>query len=67
MSSTFLENVGVVPMDLPEAIRVEIEKSGNRDTILEVVGRLQGDGMVITKDVVAAIEATIEITEGVVE
>ena len=54
-------------MELPEAIRVKIETSGNRDMILEVVGRLQGDGIVITQDVVAAIEATIEITEGVVE
>ena len=54
-------------MELPETIRLKIEKSGNRETILEVVSRLQSDGIVITQDVVAAIEATIEITEGVVE
>jgi len=54
-------------MELPEAIRLKIEKSGNRDTILEVVSRLQRDEIVIKPDVVAAIEATIEITEGVVE
>lgn len=54
-------------MELQEAIRLKIEKSSNRDIIFEVVGRLQSEGVVVTQDVVAAIEATIEITEGVVE
>lgn len=54
-------------MELAEDIRREIENSGDRETILEVVTRLQGEGIVITRDVLAAIRATIEITEGVVE
>ena len=54
-------------MDLPEVIRLEIEKSGYRDTIMEVAGRLQSDSIPITKDVLAAIVATLEITEGAVE
>ena len=54
-------------MELQEEIRLRIEKSSNRDTIFEVVSRLKSDGVVITQDVLAAIEATIAITEGVVE
>ena len=54
-------------MQLPETIRIEIEKSSYRDTIMEVVSRLQGSGVTITRDVLAAIEATLETTEGVVE
>ena len=54
-------------MKLPEAIRLEVEKSNYRDTILEVVDRLHGNGVTITGDVLAAIVATLEITEGVVE
>jgi hypothetical protein len=54
-------------MELPETIRLKIDTSSNRDLILEVVGRLQGEGIVITQDVLAAIEATLEMTEGVVE
>jgi len=54
-------------MELPETIRLKIEKSGNREIVLEVVSRLQSDGIVITQDEVATIEATIELTEGVVE
>jgi hypothetical protein len=54
-------------MELPEDIRREIEKSRDRETILEVVSQLQGDGVVITRDIVAAIRATIAVTEGVVE
>ena len=51
-------------MELPEDIRREIEKSRDRDTILDVVSRLQSDGVKITHDVVAAIVATIGMTEG---
>jgi hypothetical protein len=51
-------------MDLPEDIRREIEKSGDRDLILNVVSRLQGDGIIITRDVLAAIVATIAMTDG---
>jgi hypothetical protein len=54
-------------MELPETIRLKIKDSGNRDIILEVVHRLQSDGIVITQDVVAAIKATIEMTEALVE
>lgn len=52
------------PMELPEDIRREIEKSGNQDTILDVVRRLQSQGVEITHDVIAAIVATIAMTEG---
>ena len=51
-------------MELPEDIRREIEKSRDRDTILDVVSRLQSDGVKITHDVVAAIVATIAMPEG---
>ena len=51
-------------MELPEDIRREIEKSCDRDTILDVVSRLQSDGVKITHDVVAAMVATIAMTEG---
>ena len=54
-------------MELPEDIRREIEKSRDRETILEVVSQLQSDGVVITRDILAAIRATIAVTEGVVE
>jgi hypothetical protein len=54
-------------MELPEDIRRGIEKSRDRDTILEVVRRLQSDGVKITHDVIAAIVATIAMTEGIVE
>ena len=54
-------------MELPEDIRLEIEKSRDREMILEVVGQLQSDGVTITRDVLAAIRATLAVTEGVVE
>jgi hypothetical protein len=54
-------------MELPQDIRLAIEQSGDRETIMEVVGRLQNEGVKITHDVLAAIVATMEITEGVVE
>ena len=51
-------------MELPEDIRRKIEKSGNQDIILDVVSRLQSEGVKITQDVIAAITATIAMTEG---
>jgi hypothetical protein len=54
-------------MELPEDIRREIDKSRDRETILEVVSQLQSDGVTITRDILAAIRATIAVTEGVVE
>ncbi len=54
-------------MELPEDIRIEIEKCGDQETIMEVVSKLQSDGVTITRDVIAAIVATIERTDGVVE
>jgi hypothetical protein len=54
-------------MELPEDIRREIEKSRDREIIQEVVSQLQSDGIVITRDILAAIRATIAVTEGVVE
>ena len=53
-------------MELQEDIRRKIEKSGNQDIILDVVSRLQteGGGVKITHDVIAAIVATIAMTEG---
>jgi hypothetical protein len=54
-------------MELPKDIRLEIDSSGDRETILEVVSLLQNDGIAITRDVVAAIRATLKATEGVVE
>jgi hypothetical protein len=56
-----------VPMELPEDIRREIDKSRDRETILEVASQLQSDGVAITRDILAAIRATLAVTEGVVE
>jgi hypothetical protein len=54
-------------MELPDDIRREIDKSGDRDTIMEVATRLQRDGVKITRDVIAAIVMTMGVTEGAVE
>ena len=54
-------------MELPADIRLAIEKSRDRDTIRDVVSRLQSEGVKITHDVLAAIVATIAMTEGIVE
>jgi hypothetical protein len=54
-------------MELPEDVRRAIQKNSDRDTILDVVSRLQSDGVKITHDVIAAIVATIAMTQGVVE
>jgi len=54
-------------MDLPDDVRKEIETSSARDIIMEIVVRLQGDGIQITHDVIAAIKMTLHASEGVVE
>jgi len=54
-------------MELPEDIRRKIEESHDPETIREVVSRLQSDGVKITDDVLAAIVATIAMTQGIVE
>jgi hypothetical protein len=54
-------------MDLPDDIRLRIDNSRDKDVIMEVVTRLQSEGVTITQDVVAAIVATLQITEGVIE
>ena len=51
-------------MELPVDIRRKIEKSGNKDIILDVVSWLQSEGIEITHDVIAAIVATIAMTKG---
>jgi hypothetical protein len=62
--SSGLPRLEEAPMELPEDIRREIEKSRDRDIILNVISRLQNDGVKITHDVIAAIVATIAIAEG---
>ena len=54
-------------MELPEDIRLKIEASIYKETILDVVDRLQKEGVVITHDVLAAIQATIDLTRSVEE
>ena len=55
-------------MNLPEDIRLKIEKSEDKEEILQVVSRLQSDGVAITHDVYAAIVITLEFTKlGAVE
>ena len=54
-------------MELSEDISRRIEESPNRDTIRDVVSRLQSDRVVITRDIIAAIEATIAMPQGVTE
>jgi hypothetical protein len=54
-------------MDLPEDIRKEIETDGDWELITEIVGRLHGDGIKITHDVLAAIKLTLKASDGAVE
>jgi hypothetical protein len=55
-------------MKLPEDIRLQIEKSADREDILLLLARLESDGVAITPDVYAAIVATLEYTKlGAVE
>jgi hypothetical protein len=53
--------------DLPEDIRKEIETHGDWELITEIVGRLQGEGIKITHDVLAAIKMTLQTSDGAVE
>ena len=43
------------PMNLPNGIRLEIEKSPDKEDILLLLARLENDGVAITNDVYAAI------------
>jgi len=54
-------------MDLQEDIRLKIEATTYKEVIVDVVDRLQKEGVVITHDVLAAIQATIDLTRGVEE
>jgi RNA:NAD 2'-phosphotransferase (TPT1/KptA family) len=54
-------------MDLSDDIRLRIDNSGYKDVIMEVVPRLQSEGVTITRDIVAAIVATLKVSEGVIE
>jgi hypothetical protein len=54
-------------MELPEDIRLKIEANIYKETIVDVVERLQKEGVVITQDVLAAIQATIDLTRAVEE
>ena len=54
-------------MELPEDIDRKIEERRGPETIRDVVSRLQSDGVKITDDVLAAIVATIAMTQGIVE
>jgi hypothetical protein len=54
-------------MDLPEDIRLKIEANQDKETFLEVVNRLQSEGVIITHDVFAAIQATIDLTKEAIE
>ncbi len=54
-------------MDLPEDIRLKIEANTDKETILEVVNRLQSEGVVITRDIFAAIQATLDLTKETIE
>jgi hypothetical protein len=54
-------------MPLPDNIRLRVEKSPYREIIMEVVPQLQSDGVTITPEIIATIEATLRVTEGVVE
>ena len=55
-------------MNLPEDIRLKIENSADKEEILQIISRLQSDGVAITHDVYAAIAATLEATKlGTVE
>jgi len=54
-------------MDLPEDIRLKIEANTYKEIFVDVVSRLQSEGVVITHDVLAAIQATIDLTREVEE
>ena len=47
-------------MNLPNDIRLKIEKSPDKEDILLLLARLENDGVTITNDVYTAIVATLE-------
>ena len=51
------------PMNLPNDIRLKIEKSPDKEDILLLLARLENDGVAITNDVYAAIVTTLEYTK----
>jgi hypothetical protein len=59
--------MGEARMDLPKDICRQIEANQDKETFLEVVNRLQSEGVVITHDVFAAIQATIDLTKEAIE
>jgi hypothetical protein len=55
-------------MNLPDDIRLKIEKSPDKEDILLLLARLENDGVTVTNDVYAAVVATLEYTKlGAVE
>ena len=46
-------------MNLPNDIRLKIEKSPDKDDILLLLARLENDGVTITNDVYAAIAGVV--------
>jgi hypothetical protein len=53
--------------DLSADIRKDIEANPDWEIITEIVNRLQGDGVTVTPDVLAAIKMTLELSDGAVE
>jgi hypothetical protein len=53
--------------NLPEDIRKEIEASADWEIIMEIVERLRGNGIKITRDVLAAVKLTLEMSDSTVE
>jgi hypothetical protein len=50
-------------MNLPNDIRLKIEKSPDKEDILLLLARLENDGVTITNDVYAAMVATLDCTK----
>ena len=50
-------------MNLPNDIRLKIEKSSDKEDILLLLARLENDGVTITNDVYAAMVATLDYTK----
>jgi hypothetical protein len=51
------------PMNLPNDIRLKIEKSPDKENILLLLARLENDGVAITNDVYAAIVTNPRVHE----
>ena len=54
-------------MNLPEDVRLKIEKRSDKDEILRAIELLQRDGISITNDVYAAIVPTLQLMDGATE